>query len=150
MKKLRDNWPGNLYVKGITSLEDAYQSINSGCTGIYISNHGGRQLESVPSTLDLLKIIRRKIGKKYPILFDSGIRTGEDIIKAYSLGADFVFLGRPFLFASALGKKEYIIHLIKLLGKQIDSALAQVGQTSIENLNKSVLFEKDVNFYKDI
>ena len=149
LKKLRDNWPGNLYVKGITSLEDAYHSINSGCTGIYISNHGGRQLESVPSTLDLLKIIRRKIGKKYPILFDSGIRTGEDIIKAYSLGADFVFLGRPFLFASALGNKKYIIHLIKLLGKQIDSALAQVGQTSIENLNKSVLFEKDVYFYKD-
>ena len=104
----------------------------------------------MPSTLDLLKIIIRKIGKKYPILFDSGVRTGEDIIKAYSLGADFVFLGRPFLFASALGKKQYIIHLIKLLGKQIDSALAQVGQTSIENLNKSVLFEKDVNFYKDI
>ena len=150
LKKLRNNWSGNLYVKGITSLEDAYHSINCGCTGIYISNHGGRQLESVPSTLDLLKIIRRKIGKKYPILFDSGVRTGEDIIKAYSLGADFVFLGRPFLFASALGKKQYIIHLIKLLGKQIDSALAQVGQTSIENLNKSVLFEKDVNFFKDI
>ena len=139
MKKLRNNWSGNLYVKGITSLEDAY-----------ISNHGGRKLESVPSTLDLLKIIRIKIGKKYPILFDSGIRTGEDIIKAYSLGADFVFLGRPFLFASALGQKQYIIHLIKLLGKQIDSALAQVGQTSIENLNKNILFEKDVNFYKDI
>ena len=71
LKKLRNNWSGNLYVKGITSLEDAYHSINCGCTGIYISNHGGRQLESVPSTLDLLKIIRRKIGKKYPILFDA-------------------------------------------------------------------------------
>ncbi len=136
LKMLRDHWPGNLYVKGITSLEDAYHSINCGCTGIYISNHGGRQLESAPATLDLLKIIRGEIGNNCQILFDSGIRTGEDIVKAYSLGADFVFLGRPFLFASALGKKEYIIHLIKLLGKQIDSTLAQLGKTSIDSLTK--------------
>ena len=149
LRRLRDHWPGNLYVKGITSLEDAYHSINCGCTGIYISNHGGRQLESAPATLDLLKIIRGEIGNNYQILFDSGIRTGEDIVKAYSLGADFVFLGRPFLFASALGKKEYIIHLIKLLGKQIDSTLAQLGKTSIDSLTRDVIFGNDTYNYRD-
>ena len=130
-------------------MEDAYHSINCGCTGIYISNHGGRQLESAPATLDLLKIIRGEIGNNCKILFDSGIRTGEDIVKAYSLGADFVFLGRPFLFASALGKKEYIIHLIRLLGKQIDSTLAQLGKTSIDSLTKDVIFGNDTYSYRD-
>ena len=89
------------------------------------------------------------MGNNCQILFDSGIRTGEDIVKAYSLGADFVFLGRPFLFASALGKKEYIIHLIKLLGKQIDSTLAQLGKKSIDSLTKDVIFGNDTYNYRD-
>ena len=130
-------------------MEDAYHSINCGCTGIYISNHGGRQLESAPAALDLLELIRGEMGNNCQILFDSGIRAGEDIVKAYSLGADFVFLGRPFLFASALGRKEYIIHLIKLLGKQIDSTLAQLGKTSIDSLTKDVIFGNDTYNYRD-
>jgi len=145
LKSLRDRWKGNLFVKGITHIEDAYNAINCGCTGIYVSNHGGRQLESAPAALNLLKSIRNELGPQLPILFDSGVRSGEDIIKALALGADFVFLGRPFLFASALGYRPAIMHLIRLLEKQIDSALAQIGCTSLENLNSSVIFESDVN-----
>ena len=76
-------------------------------------------------------------------MFDGGVRSGEDIIKALALGADFVFLGRPFLFASALGYGPAIVHLIKILGKQIDSAMAQIGCTSLEELNSHVIFRFD-------
>ena len=144
LKALRDRWPGNLFVKGITDVEDAYNAIKCGCTGIYVSNHGGRQLESVPAGLDLLKVIREELGQEFPVLFDSGIRSGEDIIKALVLGADYVFLGRPFLFASALGKSVFIEHLIKILDEQIDSAMAQIGCTSLDRLDKNMIwgFEK--------
>ena len=143
LKALRDRWPGNLFVKGITDVEDAYNAIECGCTGIYVSNHGGRQLESVPAALDLLKVIREELGQEFPILFDSGIRSGEDIIKALVLGADYVFLGRPFLFASALGRSVFIEHLIKILDEQIDSAMAQIGCTSLDRLDKSMIWGID-------
>ncbi len=143
LKALRDRWKRNLFVKGVTHVEDAYSAINCGCTGIYVSNHGGRQLESVPSSLDLLKLLRNELGPKLPILFDSGLRSGEDIIKALALGADFVFLGRPFLFASSLGYRPAIVHLIKLLEKQIDSALAQIGCRSLENFSSTVIYGSD-------
>jgi len=143
LKSLRDRWKGNLFVKGITCVQDAYYCIDCGCTGIYVSNHGGRQLESVPAALDLLRSIRNEIGSKFPILFDGGVRCGEDIIKALALGADFIFLGRPFLFASALGYRPAIVHLIEILGKQIDSAMAQIGCTSLEGLNSNVIYSPD-------
>ncbi|MED5530770.1 MAG: alpha-hydroxy acid oxidase [Pseudomonadota bacterium] len=143
LKSLRDQWKGNLFVKGITFVEDAHESINCGCNGIYVSNHGGRQLESVPAALDLLKLIREELSPQIPILFDSGLRSGEDIIKALALGADFVFLGRPFLFASALGSRQAIIHLIEILNKQIDSVMAQLGCTSLENLSNTVIYGVD-------
>ena len=143
LKSLRDRWKGNLYVKGITCVQDAYDCINCGCSGIYVSNHGGRQLESAPAALDLLRLIRSELGSQFPIMFDGGVRSGEDIIKALALGADFVFLGRPFLFASALGYRPAIVHLIKILGKQIDSAMAQIGCTSLEELNSHVIYRFD-------
>ena len=100
-------------------------------------------MESVPAALDLLKIIREELGQEFPVLFDSGIRSGEDIIKALVLGADYVFLGRPFLFASALGKSLFIEHLIKILDEQIDSAMAQIGRTSLDRLDKSMIWGID-------
>ena len=100
-------------------------------------------MESVPAALDLLKLIREELGPQIPILFDSGLRSGEDIIKALALGADFVFLGRPFLFASALGSRQAVIHLIEILNKQIDSVMAQLGCTSLENLSNTVIYGVD-------
>ena len=85
-------------------------------------------------------MIRKELGSKITILYDSGIRSGEDIVKALALGANFVFLGRPFLFSCAVGHSPAINHLIGILEKQVDTTLAQIGCTSLEDLNTSVMF----------
>ena len=100
-----------------------------------------RELDAREAAFD--DAVRQELGQEFPILFDSGIRSGEDIIKALVLGADYVFLGRPFLFASALGRSVFIEHLIKILDEQIDSTMAQIGCTSLDSLDKNMIWGFD-------
>ena len=95
LDELRDRWPHRLIVKGVLSAADAVRIRDAGADAVYVSNHGGRQLDSAPAAIDALPGIRRSVGPDYPLLFDSGLRDGEDIVKAYALGASFVMLGRP-------------------------------------------------------
>lgn len=98
LDRLRERWKGKLVVKGVLSPTDALRIKAAGADAIYVSNHGGRQLDSAPAAIDALGPIRAAVGRDYPLLFDSGLRSGEDIVKALALGADFVMLGRPFLY----------------------------------------------------
>ena len=105
LKEVRDIWDGPLIVKGVLSSADAKQCIETGCDGIWVSNHGGRQLESAPAAIDVLADLKGAIGDKAKIIFDSGIRSGGDILKAFALGADFIFAGRPFMYGvTAMGE----------------------------------------------
>jgi L-lactate dehydrogenase (cytochrome) len=133
IKWLRDKWKGKLLLKGVLSPQDARTAAASGLDGIFVSNHGGRMLDTaVPPLLVLPEIAAEK--GQMAILFDSGVRRGVDVVKALALGADFVFIGRPFLYAAALGEQEGIAFTIELLAAEIDRTIALLGCTDLEEI----------------
>ncbi len=140
LDQLRSVWKGKLIVKGITGPDDAKQVRAAGADAIYVSNHGGRQLDSVPPTVDLLPPIRAAVGPDFPLLFDSGVRSGEDVIKALALGADFVMLGRPVLHALAAEGRNGLDALIDAIAEEISTAMAQLGVTTIHEVNEQCLW----------
>ncbi len=141
LAKLRRTWKGNLIVKGITSARDAIRVREEGADAVYVSNHGGRQLDSVPAAIDLLPRVRKALGAGMPLLFDSGVRNGEDVVKALALGADFVMLGRPVLFALGASGENGLSTLLDCFTQDIDSAIAQLGVNSVSELWEGVLIE---------
>ena len=139
LDELRGRWPHRLIVKGVLSPKDAVRIRDAGADAVYVSNHGGRQLDSAPAAVDALPGIRDAVGADYPLLFDSGLRDGEDIVKAYALGASYVMLGRPFLYAAGAGGRAGVYRLIELLAEEVCVALAQIGRTDIGALDEGVL-----------
>ena len=140
LDKVRARWPRTLVVKGVMSTADAKRISQSGADAIYVSNHGGRQLDSAPPAIQMLPLIREAVGNDFPLLFDSGIRNGEGVIKALALGADFVLLGRPFLYGIGASGTHGLERVIDVLSNEISVALAQLGCSNIEDVDRSVLF----------
>ena len=97
------------------SVDDAIKIKECGADAVYVSNHGGRQLESAPTALEALVKIRSAVGNQYPLLFDSGVRSGEHVVKALACGADFVFMGRPFSYAIGAGQENGLQQLLSLI-----------------------------------
>lgn len=139
LDKIRQGWKGNLVVKGVLSSEDAVKMKAMGVDAVQVSSHGGRQLESAPPPIDCLKRIREAVGDDYPLFFDSGLRSGEDIVKAYAVGADFVFMARPLLFAMAAEGEQGLVQLCEVLEAESSIALAQLGLCSINEIGSQVL-----------
>jgi isopentenyl diphosphate isomerase/L-lactate dehydrogenase-like FMN-dependent dehydrogenase len=134
LKRLRERWKRKLVVKGLLAAEDAVRARELGCDGVVVSNHGGRQLASLPATIDVLPEIRAAVGPSFPLLLDSGVRSGEHIVKALASGADFVLIGRAMMYAVAgLGLKGPKI-AIDLLIAELTNALGQIGYTDIASL----------------
>ncbi len=133
MKWLRDKWRGKLIIKGVLSPADAALAAKTGLDAVIVSNHGGRQLDTAVPPLKVLADIAREKGDM-AILFDSGIRRGTDVLKALALGADFIFAGRPFLYAAALGGEAGVSHAIDLLAAEVDRNLALLGCTELEDV----------------
>ncbi len=131
LAKLRDMWPGKLVVKGVLDSEDAVSLKANGVDAIQVSSHGCRQLESAPSPITALADIRAAVGADYPLYYDTGLRTGEDVVKAYHQGANFTFLGRVLQFAIAAGGEEGLNTLWDVLRNEASIALAQIGETSL-------------------
>lgn len=131
LKRLRDMWPGNLVIKGILDAEDAVSLRDAGVDAVQVSSHGARQLESAPAPIVMLKEIRAAVGPDFPLFFDTGLRSGEDVIKAYALGANFTFLGRVLQFAIAAGGEEGLRRLWEVLRSETSITLAQIGATSL-------------------
>lgn len=140
LQRLRERWRGKLIVKGVLSVEDSVRIKNHGVDAIYVSNHGGRQLDSAPSSIAVLPRIRQAVGAAYPLLFDSGIRSGEDIVRARALGADFVMVGRPFLYAVAAIGPQGAERLFGCLRGEIETALAQLGMASIDAVTPDCVY----------
>ena len=131
---LRDAWDGPFIVKGVLRPEDAARLDRLGSDAIWVSNHAGRQFDAAPAAVDMLPSIRAVTS--LPIIFDSGIETGLDIVRALALGADFVMLGRGFHFAlAALGPKG-IDHLIDILTKDLLANMGQLGARSLKDLSR--------------
>lgn len=121
------------------SPDDAVTAKQSGCDAVYVSNHGGRQLDSSLASIDVLPRIRDAVGNDFTLVFDSGIRSADDIVRALALGANFVMIGRPILLAIAAGKLDTYLDLMTF---DLRSVIAQLGATKIEHLNKNVLATK--------
>ncbi|CUJ88539.1 (S)-mandelate dehydrogenase [Shimia thalassica] len=135
--KLRAAWPGKLVVKGVLAPEDACALVVAGADAIQVSSHGCRQLDSAPPAILALRDIRAAVGPDFPLFYDTGIRSGEDIVKAYVMGADFVFLGRVLLFAIAAGGEKGLHRVWNTLAEEVSLAMAQLGVTSIDELKKA-------------
>ena len=127
LRRLRDAWPGNLVVKGVLDAEDALRLKESGVDAIQVSSHGARQLESAPAPIAMLPEIRKAVGPEFPLFYDSGLRSGEDALKALLQGADFVFFGRILQFAIAAGGEAGLARLWEVLSEELSIAMAQTG-----------------------
>ena len=138
VEAIRRRWKGNLVVKGIISPEDARRARDIGADGVILSNHGGRQLDCTVAPLDSLPQIAAEKGRM-KVMIDSGIRRGTDVIKAISLGADFVFLGRPFLYATVIGGAATVGHAIDLLSSEINRDMALMGVRRLAELGPEYL-----------
>jgi L-lactate dehydrogenase (cytochrome) len=134
LQRLRDRWKKKLVVKGVLNPEDALRIKQAGADAIYVSNHGGRQLDSAPSTIRALPAVRQVVGPEYPIIIDGGIRSGEDIVKCLAAGANFAMLGRPFLYATAANGAQGLENFIGHLKDDVSITLAQIGVTDINQV----------------
>ena len=140
LARVRDRWKAKLIVKGVLHTEDAKRIQSAGADAIQVSSHGGRQMESVKPAIHALRDIRQALGKNFPLIYDSGIRSGEDICKAYALGASFVMLGRPLLFAIAANGEQGLQDLIDVFKIETSLTLAQLGKVAINELDGSVIY----------
>ena len=136
LDRLRDMWPGKLVVKGVLDIEDAQRLARSGVDAIQVSSHGARQLESSPCPFSQLAPMRATLGESMPIFYDTGLRSGEDVVKCYASGANFTFLGRILQFAIAAGGEEGLNRLWETLKSETSITLAQIGQCSLPELQK--------------
>lgn len=129
-----DRWDGPVVVKGILDASDARRSIEHGADAIWVSNHGGRQLEASPAAVSCLPGIVAEVAGKVPVLFDSGVRSGADVARAISLGADFVFAGRPFYFGVAALGANGPAHTFDILRDGLVNVMHQTGCESLADL----------------
>ena len=135
---MRKIWKGNLVLKGVLSRHDVRIARESGVNGIMVSNHGGRQLDGTISPFRALPGARAEAGDM-AIMMDSGIRRGTDVLKALAMGADFVFVGRPFLYAAAIAGEAGVRHGAKLLREEISRNMAMLGVSSVAEMNRDLL-----------
>ncbi len=141
LELIRQRWKGRLVVKGIMAKEDARIALDKGVDGIIVSNHGGRQLDGTVSPLRVLPGIAEAVGDAIPVMMDSGIRRGTDVLKALALGAKFVFVGRPFLYAAAIGGEVGVTHAIRLLSSEINRNMGLLGINAPGEMGRDRLLE---------
>ena len=139
---VRANWPGRLVVKGVLDPEDARRAVDAGVDGIVVSNHGGRQLDSVPSTARALTGVADAVSGQVEVLADGGVRTGLDVVKMVALGARAVLVGRAWAWAVAARGEEGVRHVLEVIEADIDVALALTGQTSFAGIDRSALYQE--------
>ena len=138
---IRRQWKRTLVVKGIMDHEDARRVRDMGADGLIVSNHGGRQLDGTVSPLRVLPGIVEAVGGEFPVMMDSGIRRGTDVLKALALGAKFVFVGRPFNYAAAIAGEAGVRHAIRILADEIQRDLGLLGLMAIPELKGAQLRE---------
>jgi L-lactate dehydrogenase (cytochrome) len=138
LELIRRLWKGRLVVKGILDKDDARIARDSGVDGIIVSNHGGRQLDGAVAPLRVLPGIAARAGGM-TVMMDSGVRRGTDVLKALALGAQFVFVGRPFLFAAAVAGEAGVRHAVKLLQDEVDRDMALLGIEALTEMRRDLL-----------
>lgn len=130
-----------ILLKGIMTAEDAERAIARGADGIVVSNHGGRVLDTLPATIEALPAIAGRVGGRVPLLVDGGIRRGTDVVKALALGASAVLIGRPYVYALAVGGAVGVAHALKILRTELEVAMVLTGCPSLAAIDRRVLWE---------
>jgi L-lactate dehydrogenase (cytochrome) len=125
--RYRDRWKKTLIVKGILHPQDAEKAVSLGVDGLFVSNHGGRQIDALPGPIDALPAIVRQVGTRATVMYDSGIRSGTDVVRAYALGAAAAFAGKAFLWGLGALGEEGPGHVIDILIEETRSAFGQIG-----------------------
>src|SRR5208283_5598552 len=123
--------------------DDAVRCADAGCEGIIVSNHGARQLDQAPASLDVLPAIKRAVGDKMTVMLDSGVRRGADILIAMCLGAQFVFFGRPTLYGAVAGGLPGVKKVIDIFRGEIDLVMGQIGAPNLDVLGPDFLWDED-------
>jgi len=136
---LRERWDGPIVLKGVQHVDDARRAVDAGVQGIVVSNHGGRQVDGAVASLDVLPGIAEAVGEQLTVLFDSGVRSGPDVLKALALGADAVLLGRPYLYGLALGGQEGVEHVLRCLLAELDLTMGNAGCSTLADLVPDLL-----------
>jgi L-lactate dehydrogenase (cytochrome) len=139
LRKLRGEWPGAFVVKGVMSTEDASAAVDCGADGLVVSNHGGRQLDGAPATIDVLEAIVTEVADRAEVYVDGGVRRGADIAKAIAFGASGVLVGRAYLYGLAAGGAAGVDHALEILRDELDVTLALLGRTSISSIDFTAL-----------
>jgi len=136
---VRQNFDGPVLVKGVLTAEDARRALELGCDGVVVSNHGGRQLDGAPATIDVLPEVVAAVGDQMEILVDGGVRRGSDVLKALALGAKAVLIGRPYVWGLALGGQDGVSHVLETLRAEMKRSMQLMGCSSVHELDDTWL-----------
>ncbi len=136
---LREHWDGPIALKGVLHPDDARRAADAGMDGVIVSNHGGRQVDGSVASLDALPDVVAAVGDRVEVLFDSGVRTGSDVVKALALGARAVLLGRPYVYGLGLGGEAGVRHVLRSLLAELDLAMALSGCASLSDIDSRLL-----------
>lgn len=128
-----------IILKGIMTPEDAVLAVEYGADAIVVSNHGGRQLDSVPSTIEALPRIVEAVGRRIPVIFDGGVRRGSDVFKALAVGADFVLVGRPVLWGLAFRGQQGVETVFNIFERELSRTMALAGVNSVADIDRSLI-----------
>jgi 4-hydroxymandelate oxidase len=129
-----------LLIKGVLNPEDADRAVKAGVAGIIVSNHGGRNLDTLPATIDALPQVTDKVAGRLPVLVDGGIRRGTDVLKALAFGANAVLIGRPYLYGLGAAGQAGVTEVIHILQREFQMAMVLTGRTDISGIDRSVIW----------
>ena len=138
---LRQIWKGKLIIKGVLEVDDARAAVDTGADGLVVSNHGGRQLDGVASSISKLGAISKALGGQTEILMDGGIRSGIDLAKALAMGANGALMGRPWVYAVAAGGQDAVVNLLDVFQRELLVAMALLGIRSIDEFSPQLIEE---------
>ncbi len=145
LKRVRDKWKGKLIIKGVMSPDDAVQIKEAGADAIQVSNHGGRQLDSATAAINMLPLIRKSVGSDFPLIFDSGIRSGSDIVRALAFGADYAMIGRPVMYAMGADGRKGLRRIVEIIKEEVSTTLGLVGLNDINDVTSKIVIENTIN-----
>ena len=140
---VRDNWTGPIIIKGVLDSDDARRAADIGAQAIIISNHGGRQLDSAPSTISVLPRIVDAVGDRLEVLMDGGIRSGQDIVKAMALGAKACSIGKAWVYALAVDGEKGVVDVLKIMRREMEITMALIGVPNAGQIDRSVIDSGD-------
>jgi L-lactate dehydrogenase (cytochrome) len=141
---VKEEFGGKVIVKGVLDPEDAQSAIDNGADAIVVSNHGGRQLDGAPSTIRVLPEILDRVGNKTEVYIDSGIRSGQDVLKAMALGAHGTMIGRPMLYGLGAGGEAGVTRALDIIRKELDTTMALCGERDIKNVGLHNIYSNDL------